>query len=82
MENHGKTLKEKEKSSNIENILRRIYGRVIIVKKKNFNKYRTAKQLKELALSNKFTDSEFQTMLHRSEEFKSIRFKKRERKND
>ena len=49
------------------------------VTKKNFNKYRSAKQLKELALSNKFTDSEFQTMLHRSEEFKSIKFRKRVR---
>ena len=47
--------------------------------KKNFNKYRTAEQLKKLALLNKFTDSEFQTMLHRSEEFKSIRFRKRVR---
>lgn len=44
--------------------------------KKNLNKYRTTKQLKELALLNKFTDKEFQTMLHRSEEFKSIRFRK------
>ena len=47
--------------------------------KKNLSEYRTTKQLLALALSNKFTDSEFQTMRTRSEEFKSIRFRKRVR---
>lgn len=45
--------------------------------KKNLSEYRTTKQLLALALSNKFTDKEFQTMRTRSEEFKSIRFRKR-----
>ena len=47
--------------------------------KKNLNKYRTTKQLLALSLSNKFTDKEYQTMRTRSEEFKSIRFRKRVR---
>lgn len=45
--------------------------------KKNLSEYRSTKQLLALALSNRFTDSEFQTMLRRSEEFKTIRFRKR-----
>ena len=39
--------------------------------KKNLSEYRTTKQLLALALSNKFTDKEYQTMRTRSEEFKS-----------
>ena len=50
-----------------------------MVVKKNLSEYRTTKQLLALALSNRFTDSEFQTMRTRSEEFKSIKFRKRVR---
>ena len=47
--------------------------------KKNLSEYRTTKQLLALALSNRFTDKENQIMRTRSEEFKSIKFRKRVR---
>lgn len=50
-----------------------------MVVKKNLSEYRTTKQLLALALSNRFTDKEYQTMRTRSEEFKSIKFRKRVR---
>ena len=81
MGSRGKIIKENVNKQNTDKNLKRNKGiakgrnRKMTVKKN----YRTAKQLKELALLNKFTDSEFQTMLRRSEEFKTIRFRKRVR---
>ena len=84
MDSRGKIISENVKKLNTDKNLKRNKGiakgrnRKMTVKK-NLSEYRTTKQLLALALSNKFTDSEFQTMLRRSEEFKSIKFRKRVR---
>ena len=84
MDSRGKIISENVKKLNTDKNLKRNKGIAKgrnrkMAAKKNLSEYRTTKQLLALALSNKFTDSEFQTMLRRSEEFKSIKFRKRVR---
>ena len=50
--------------------------------KKDKFQHRTNEELKKLILKNKFTDNDFRVILNRSEEFKSIKFRKRVKKND
>ena len=84
MDSRGKIIKENVNKQNTDKNLKRNKGiakgrnRKMVVKK-NLSEYRTTKQLLALALSNRFTDKEYQTMRTRSEEFKSIKFRKRVR---